>query len=79
MSNFYAVGYLLFCVVLFIYLRIIFFGPQIGPGKIFTENELMLQVIAQKSIVLTFMTSILVQVYGFNRLLNSLGKLSNKV
>jgi hypothetical protein len=66
-------------VVLFIYLRIIFFGPQIGPGKVFTENELMLQVIAQKSIVLTFMGSILVQVYGFNRLLNSLQKLNNRV
>lgn len=78
-SNFYAVGYLLFCVVLFIYLRIIFFGPQIGPGKVFTENELMLQVIAQKSIVLTFMGSILVQVYGFNRLLNSLQNLNNRV
>jgi hypothetical protein len=30
----------------------------------------MLQVIAQKSIVLTFMAAILHQVYGFNLLLN---------
>ena len=71
LSNRYAFGYLLFCVVLFVYLRIIFFGPQIGPGKIFTENELMLQVIAQKSIVLTFMISILAQVYGFKQLLRN--------
>jgi hypothetical protein len=55
--------------VLFIYLYIIFFGPQIGPGKIFTEKELMLQVISQKSIVLTFMAAILHQVYGFNKIL----------
>jgi len=46
-----------------------FFGPQIGPGKIFSEKELMLQVISQKSIVLTFMIAILHQVYGFNKIL----------
>ena len=56
--------------MLFIYLRIIFYGPQIGPGEIYSESDLMLQVIAQKSIVLTFMAAILHQVYGFNLLLN---------
>ena len=66
LSNSYVIGYLAFCVVLFVYLRIIFFGPQIGPRKIYTEADLMLQVIAQKSIVLTFMAAILHQVYGFN-------------
>ena len=66
LSNSYVIGYLAFCVVLFVYLRIIFFGPQIGPRKIYSEADLMLQVIAQKSIVLTFMTAILHQVYGFN-------------
>ena len=69
LSNNYVIGYISFCVVLFIYLYIIFFGPQIGPGKIFTEKELMLQVISQKSIVLTFMAAILNQVYGFNKIL----------
>jgi len=54
--------------VLFVYLRIIFFGPQIGPGIIYSEEDLMLQVIAQKSIVLTFMAAFLHQVYGFNLL-----------
>ncbi len=66
LSNNYVVGYVVFCIVLFVYLRIIFFGPQIGPGKIYSEEDLMLQVIAQKSIVLTFMAAFLHQVYGFN-------------
>ena len=69
LSNNYVIGYISFCFMLFIYLYIIFFGPQIGPGKIFTEKELMLQVISQKSIVLTFMAAILHQVYGFNKIL----------
>jgi hypothetical membrane protein len=69
LSNSYVIGYVAFCIVLFIYLRIIFFGPRIGPGKIYNEADLMLQVIAQKSIVLTFMAAILHQVYGFNVLL----------
>ena len=47
LSNNYVIGYIAFCVVLFIYLRIIFFGPQIGPGKIYSEADLMLQVISQ--------------------------------
>ena len=73
LSNNYVIGYIAFCVVLFIYLRIIFFRPQIGPGKIYSEADLMLQVISQKSIVLTFMAAILHQVYGFNKLLNRKG------
>ena len=73
LSNNYVIGYIAFCVVLFIYLRIIFFGPQIGPGKTYSEADLMLQVISQKSIVLTFMAAILHQVYGFNKLINSKG------
>ena len=68
-SSIYVIGYIAFCVVLFIYLYIIFFGPQIGPGKIFSEKELMLQVISQKSIVITFMAAILHQVNGFNKIL----------
>jgi len=70
LSNTYVLGYVAFCIVLFIYLRIIFYGPQIGPGKIYSETDLMIQVISQKSIVLTFMAAILHQVYGFNLLLN---------
>lgn len=69
LSNNYVLGYVAFCVVLFVYLRIIFFGPQIGPGKAYSEADLMLQVIAQKTIVLTFMGAILHQVYGFHHLL----------
>jgi magnesium-transporting ATPase (P-type) len=70
-SNNYVIGYIAFCIVLFIYLYIIFFGPQIGPGKIFSEKELILQVVSQKSIVLTFMAAILHQVYGFNKILTN--------
>ena len=68
-SNTYVIGYISFCIVLFIYLYIIFFGPQIGPGKTFSEKELILQVISQKSIVISFMVAILHQVYGFNKIL----------
>ena len=45
---------------------LIFFGPQIGPGKTFTESELILQVVSQKVIVLIFTLAILSQVYGIN-------------
>jgi superfamily II DNA or RNA helicase len=50
------------------YVLLIFFGPQIGPGKTFTENELILQVVSQKVIVLIFTLAILSQVYGINDL-----------
>ena len=63
-SNIYALGYILFIVFLAVYLVIIFFGPQIGPGSVYTENDLILQVVAQKVIVLTFIFSILFQVRG---------------
>jgi hypothetical membrane protein len=70
-SNNYVIGYIFFCIMLLIYLYIIFFGPQIGPGKIFNEKELILQVVSQKFIVLTFMVAILHQVYGFNKIIVS--------
>ena len=68
MSNKYALGYMLFCVVLLIYLYIIFLGPRIGPNTQYSETDLMIQVISQKSIVLSLILSILIQVYGFHAL-----------
>jgi len=69
MSNRYALGYMLFCIVLLIYLYIIFFGPKISPGtNFYTETDLMIQVISQKSIVFSLILSILIQVYGFHGL-----------
>jgi hypothetical protein len=68
MSSRYALGYLAFLVVLLYYLYLLFWGPSIGPGVDFSEADLMLQVIAQKSIVFTFILSLLVQVYGFHKL-----------
>ena len=68
--NKYALGYLLFIVFLTVYLVIIFFGPQIGPGAVYTESDLILQVVAQKVIVLTFIFSILYQVWGIRNFLN---------
>ena len=65
-SNIYSFGYLLFCFCLLLYVMLIFFGPQIGPGKTFTESELILQVVSQKVIVLIFTLAILSQVYGIN-------------
>ena len=69
LSNNYTLGYICFCLILFIYLRIIFFGPKIGPGIHYTESDLMLQVVSQKMVVLSFMGAILHQVVGFNKLL----------
>ena len=68
-SNIYSFGYLLFCFCLLVYVLLIFFGPQIGPGKMFTENELILQVVSQKIIVLIFTLAILSQVYGINNII----------
>ena len=60
---------MLFIVFLAVYLVIIFFGPQIGPGTVYTESDLILQVVAQKIIVLTFIFSILFQVWGIRNFL----------
>jgi len=75
-SNIYSFGYLLFCFCLLIYVLLIFFGPQIGPGKIFTENELILQVVSQKIIVLIFTLAILSQVYGINSIVKKIKDVS---
>tara|TARA_B110000438_G_C15805748_1_gene647222 strand:- start:93 stop:830 length:738 start_codon:yes stop_codon:yes gene_type:complete len=69
LANRYVLGYVLFIVFLAIYLVIIFFGPQIGPGSVYTESDLILQVVAQKLIVLTFIFSILFQVWGVRNFL----------
>ena len=75
-SNIYSFGYLLFSFCLLIYVLLIFFGPQIGPGKMFTENELILQVVSQKIIVLIFTLAILSQVYGINNIVKKKGDVS---
>ena len=67
----YAYGYILFCLALSSYLYIIFFGPQIAPGLAFTENELILQVVAQKAIILTFVVAMVYQTQGIRRSLRS--------
>ena len=69
LNNYYVYGYILFCLLLLIYLYIIFFGPLIAPGVKYTKNELMLQVVAQKSIVISFIIAFIHQVYGFSKLL----------
>ena len=65
----YAFGYIIFCILLSIYLYIIFLGPEIGPARQFSENDLILQVVAQKMIVLSFIISMLYQVSGIKRAL----------
>ena len=60
-----------FAIYLFItlvYVLLIFFGPQIGPGKMFTDNELILLVVSQKIIVVIFTLAILSQVYGIKNI-----------
>ena len=63
----YSLGYLLFSICLLIYVCIIFLGPKIGPGFIFNEEELMLQVVAQKIIVVLFTLAMLSQVLAFKK------------
>ena len=63
----YAIGYIIFCILLSIYLYIIFYGPEIGPGRNFSASDLILQVVAQKMIVLSFIISMLYQVSGIKR------------
>lgn len=69
LHNGYALGYVLFCVFLATYLCIIFLGPEIGPNRHYSENDLILQVVAQKTIVLTFICSILIQIHGIRKVL----------
>lgn len=71
LNNNYVYGYVLFCILLLIYLYILFFGPIIAPNVVYTESDLMLQVIAQKSIVISFMIAFLHQVYGFSKVLKT--------
>ncbi len=70
LSNIYAVGYVVFCFVLLVYIYIIFLGPKITPGAFFSERDLMIQVISQKLIVASLIISMLLQVHGIKRLLN---------
>ena len=69
LNNAYAFGYLLFCFFLATYLCIIFLGPEIGPNRVYSESDLILQVVAQKMIVLTFICSILIQIHGIKKVL----------
>lgn len=71
LNNNYLYGYVLFCILLLIYLYILFFGPIIAPNVVYTESDLILQVIAQKSIVISFMIAFLHQVYGFSKVLKT--------
>lgn len=71
LNNNYLYGYVVFCLLLLIYLYILFFGPIIAPNVAYTEGDLMLQVIAQKSIVISFMIAFMHQVYGFSKVLKS--------
>ncbi|HHZ96022.1 MAG TPA: hypothetical protein EYN28_07480 [Flavobacteriales bacterium] len=65
MSNRYSFGYIVFGITLLYYIYLLFFGPKISPNINYSESDLILQVIAQKSIVFTFIISIIIQVYGF--------------
>ena len=67
----YGIGYIIFSILLVIYVIIIFFGPQIGPGLEFTRGDLIFQVVAQKVIILIFMFSMLYQLYGIRSLINN--------
>ena len=63
----FSLGYLLFSICLLFYVYIIFLGPKIGPGFVFNEEELVLQVVAQKTIVVLFTIAMLSQVMAFKK------------
>tara|TARA_Y100001970_G_scaffold144503_1_gene177454 strand:+ start:58 stop:816 length:759 start_codon:yes stop_codon:yes gene_type:complete len=73
-SNFikshYSYGYILFCIFLASYLYLIFLGPTIGPGKDFSQSDLILQVVGQKLIIFTFTIAMIYQTEGIRRSLN---------
>lgn len=66
-SSAYASGYAIFCCVLLSYVYLIFWGPAIGPEAVFTKNDLTLQVVAQKIIVLIFIMSMIHQTQGIRK------------
>ena len=68
-NNIYSVGYLIFTICLLFYVYLIFYGPQINPYTNFTEEQLILQVVSQKMIVIVFTFSMLSQVIALNRFL----------
>ncbi len=70
-KSIYSFGYIIFCLALLSYLYLIFYGPRIEPGGTFTQFDLMLQVVGQKSIILIFAISILYQSVGLKRELNN--------
>lgn len=67
-SNVYAIGYIIFCFVLLVYIYLIFLGPKIDPGTLFSERDLIIQVVSQKLIVFSLIVSMLIQVHGIKRL-----------
>ncbi len=67
-SNIYAIGYIIFCFVLLVYIYLIFLGPKIDPGTLFSERDLIIQVVSQKLIVFSLIVSMLIQVHGIKRL-----------
>ena len=69
-KNIFSIGYLLFSICLLIYVCIIFLGPKIGPGLVFNEEELILQVVAQKIIVVLFTLAMLTQILAFKKAQN---------
>ena len=69
-KNIFTIGYLLFSISLLIYVCIIFLGPKIGPGFVFNKKELILQVVAQKIIVVLFTLAMLTQIMAFKKAQN---------
>ena len=67
----YAYGYIFFCVLLAAYLYLIFLGPEIGPGMNFSRNDLILQVVGQKLIILSFTIAMVYQTVGIRKAINS--------
>ncbi len=68
-NNVYSIGYLTFTICLLFYVYLLFYGPQINAYTNYTENQLILQVVSQKMIVIVFTISMLSQVTVVNRFL----------
>jgi len=64
-ENIFAMGYFIFAILTFLYVLVLEFAPN---PKI-SDFSLIFNVIAQKIIVFTFITSILYQSFGNSKLL----------
>ncbi len=64
-ENQYAIGYLIFAVLIFLYILVL----ELGPNPSVSDFSLVSNVVTQKLIILVFILSVLYQSFGNSKLL----------